>query len=274
MSPTAVRQSIEALFQEAEAVVHDGAPMLAIIKSFPPTSDDQDDQANQPDTGLKLVAANPQDAAFKAPKKSDDSEAPAKPPRRFGRVADSKPEDSEKDIKPVPAEPPAPTKGASARDFDAEDLDQLVEDAKADIDATVPEDISVVMADIAAAVGVVPPAEDHITETPEAISEPVADLADADKPEDQPEEKPEIKPEDQEEEKSPFINDQLAAFVGDTVRTVLNAELPSMVHSAVKDALETLVVTKKESPVRKKTAAKKTTKKTAAKTGAKSAPKA
>jgi hypothetical protein len=270
MSPTAVRQSIEALFQEAEAVVHDGAPMLAIIKSFPPTSDDQDDQANQPDTGLKLVAANPQDAAFKAPKKSDDSEAPAKPPRRFGRVADSKPEDSEKDIKPVPAEPPAPTKGASARDFDAEDLDQLVEDAKADIDATVPEDISVVMADIAAAVGVVPPAEDHITETPEAISEPVADLADADKPEDQPE----IKPEDQEEEKSPFINDQLAAFVGDTVRTVLNAELPSMVHSAVKDALETLVVTKKESPVRKKTAAKKTTKKTAAKTGAKSAPKA
>jgi hypothetical protein len=257
MSPTAVRQSIEALFQEAEAVVHDGAPMLAIIKSFPPTSDDQDDQANQPDTGLKLVAANPQDAAFKAPKKSDDSEAPAKPPRRFGRVADSKPEDSEKDIKPVPAEPPAPTKGASARDFDAEDLDQLVEDAKADIDATVPEDISVVMADIAAAVGVVPPAEDHITETPEAISEPVADLADADKPE------------DQEEEKSPFINDQLAAFVGDTVRTVLNAELPSMVHSAVKDALETLVVTKKESPVRKKTAAKKTTKKTAAKTGAK-----
>ncbi len=262
MSPTAVRQSIEALFQEAEAVVHDGAPMLAIIKSFPPTSDDQDDQADQPDTGLKLIAASPQDAAFKTPKKSDDSEAKAKPPRRFGRVADAKPEDSEIDIKPVPAEPPAPTKGASADDFDADDLDQLVEDAKADIDATVPEDISVVMADIAAAVGVVPPVTETKDETPEAVSEPIADLADADKPESQP------------EEKSPFINDQLAAFVGDTVRTVLNAELPSMVHSAVKDALETLVVTKKTSPVRKKAAAKKTaTKKTAKKTAAKTAAK-
>ena len=35
MSPTTVRQSIEALYQEAEAVVAEGGPMLAIVKSTP-----------------------------------------------------------------------------------------------------------------------------------------------------------------------------------------------------------------------------------------------
>ena len=39
MSAAVIQQSIEALYQEAEAVVHQDQPMLTIIQSFPPTVD-------------------------------------------------------------------------------------------------------------------------------------------------------------------------------------------------------------------------------------------
>ena len=52
MSPTTVRQSIEALYQEAEAVVAEGGPMLAIVKPTP-----TNETLSNPATELQTIAA-------------------------------------------------------------------------------------------------------------------------------------------------------------------------------------------------------------------------
>ena len=52
MSPTTVRQSIEALYQEAEAVVAEGGPMLAIVKSTP-----ANETPSNPAAELQTIAA-------------------------------------------------------------------------------------------------------------------------------------------------------------------------------------------------------------------------
>ncbi len=52
MSPTTVRQSIEALYQEAEAVVAEGGPMLAIVKSTP-----ANETLSNPAAELQTIAA-------------------------------------------------------------------------------------------------------------------------------------------------------------------------------------------------------------------------
>ncbi len=52
MSPTTVRQSIEALYQEAEAVVAEGGPMLAIVKSTP-----ANETPSSPAAELQTIAA-------------------------------------------------------------------------------------------------------------------------------------------------------------------------------------------------------------------------
>ena len=52
MSPTTVRQSIKALYQEAEAVVAEGGPMLAIVRSTP-----ANETPSNPAAELQTIAA-------------------------------------------------------------------------------------------------------------------------------------------------------------------------------------------------------------------------
>lgn len=66
MSPTTVRQSIEALYQEAEAVVAEGGPMLAIVKSTP-----ANETPSNPAAELQTIAAIHAEA--RSARTSDDS---------------------------------------------------------------------------------------------------------------------------------------------------------------------------------------------------------
>ena len=66
MSPTTVRQSIEALYQEAEAVVAEGGPMLAIVKSAP-----ANETPSNPAAELQTIAAIHAEA--RSARTSDDS---------------------------------------------------------------------------------------------------------------------------------------------------------------------------------------------------------
>jgi hypothetical protein len=66
MSPTTVRQSIEALYQEAEAVVAEGGPMLAIVKSTP-----ANETPSNPAAELQTIATIHAEA--RSARTSDDS---------------------------------------------------------------------------------------------------------------------------------------------------------------------------------------------------------
>jgi hypothetical protein len=66
MSPTTVRQSIEALYQEAEAVVAEGGPRLAIVKSTP-----ANETPSNPAAELQTIAAIHAEA--RSARTSDDS---------------------------------------------------------------------------------------------------------------------------------------------------------------------------------------------------------
>ena len=66
MSPTSIRQSIEALYQEAEAVVAEGGPMLAIVKSTP-----ANETPSNPAAELQTIAAIHAEA--RSARTSDDS---------------------------------------------------------------------------------------------------------------------------------------------------------------------------------------------------------
>ena len=199
MQSSAVRQSIEALYQEAEAVVHDGAPMMAIIKSFPPTekidadpvvtlslvgksdinvkqetvNSDQDSLRRINDLWREAEAlANEADENVQQVLGDDNIEA--------GSLSAQPPVDLVLDD--LPAQPPAPSDIAGADQLNDQELDRLLQDAQADIDAIAPathtdadqqtddldhqadsitdpneqDNIETVMADIAAAVGVTP----------------------------------------------------------------------------------------------------------------------
>ena len=298
MQTNVVRQSIEALYQEAEAVVHDGTPMLAIIKSFPPKDgsavtlslvedvNDKDNAAIESITNQEILHRISDlwaEAETIASQSDDDNESDDEIALPLTGA--------ELDIN-LPEQPPVPTEIAGANQLNDSDLDQLVQDAKADIDAIAPldqpspghattghdiladdgddtGDIETVMADIAAAVGVSP-------EGPgEARSLDIADISEI--------------PADKEAHKEPDLvipmNAELASFIGDTVRSVLSEELPQMVRLALEDALGDMQLgnsadtTKAKASVKRKTTK---TKKAAVKTAnskkstakAKTAPKA
>lgn len=303
MQASAVRLSIEALYQEAEAVVHDETPMLAIIKSFPPvdntganlslvsdaTGNEKADQAilhriddllaeaesiaGQPEETATTSVAHPVGAQTEDTRAEDT------------RAEDARAEDAQftdqnqtDDIKLVdneallplgetaadhlPATPPIPNEIAGANQLDGIELDQLLQDAKADIDAMAPatpsspremtsdrqaaddtiqetDNIETVMADIAAAVGVT-------TEISEPV--PTTDMINDDLSQGAAESK-------STQSQTVTINAELSSFIGDIVRSVLSEELPVMVRAALKDALGDMTIS---SPTRKAKTAPKT----------------
>ena len=268
MQASAVRLSIEALYQEAEAVVHDETPMLAIIKSFPPT--------DKTGATLSLVSDTKTDSNADQAilRRIDDLMTEAETvAHQYDEavVVDKKPAAAENQF---PAAPPVPNQIAGADQLNDTELDQLLEEAKADLDAMTPatetpaiednnaiqdhENIETVMADIAAAVGVTPtaleiaPATDAVDDDSSqtaAVSlqaNPDTDTGDAHATAAQ----------------TTVMNAELASFIGDTVRSVLNEELPLMVRAALADALDDIKTTSpapkaKSATKRKTTSAKK-----------------
>ena len=347
MSAAVIQQSIEALYQEAEAVVHQDQPMLTIIQSFPPTVDAShlsivaDSSANMITKGTattdqiavwrriedlldeaeSLSAATTPDSteadnldgaadysAENLPADMQDAVAPVTAPLEDDTsiAAQSTVEattadqdinqtiGSEAQMLAIPTEPPAPDQLDGADAMAEADIAALLNEAKADSQTVATpvsdtnavtaldtdDDIDSVMADIAAAVGVVAPqptpsgsstqvkpidpetvpaAPAHVTAQTEPVQAPTTtQLAE-----------PHAAP-----------TEALATFISDTVRSVLAEELPGMVKQAVTDALRTAAPAAKtttaatQKPVKnsaKKSAKKPATQKTVKKVPAKAA---
>ena len=351
MSAAVIQQSIEALYQEAEAVVHQDQPMLTIIQSFPPTVDAShlsivaDSSANMitkgtattdqiavwrriedlldeaeslsaattPDSteadnldgaadySAENLPADMQDAVAPVTASLGDDNSIAAQSTVEATTADqdiNQTIGSEAQMLAIPTEPPAPDQLDGADAMAEADIAALLNEAKADSqtvatpssDANVvtafdtDDDINSVMADIAAAVGVVAPqptpsgsstqvkqidpetvpaAPAHVTAQTEPVQAPTTtQLA-------EPHAEPQAAP-----------TEALATFISDTVRSVLAEELPGMVKQAVTDALRTAAPAAKtttaatQKPVKKpaKNSAKKSTKQPATQKTAKKVP--
>jgi hypothetical protein len=284
MSPTTVRQSIEALYQEAEAVVAEGGPMLAIVKSTP-----ANETPSNPAAELQTIAAIHAEA--RSARTSDDSlplkeriknlladaeeewdssqEASTKPaqqqPTSTGQAIAAEPisspaPDNTAQVKTAPDDTAADNTGTvkhathgattlgatETRDeLQPEDVDTLVSQAQADVHA--------VMADIAAAVGTVPAVESSESQTDATQNDTIS-----------------------------MDRQTLQTLIRDTVKSVVSEELPKIVEAAIGNQNESQIVdleagknvTKKssaataEKKVARKAAAK-ATRKTAKKTKAK-----
>ena len=355
MSAAVIQQSIEALYQEAEAVVHQDQPMLTIIQSFPPTVDAShlsivaDSSANviangtattdqiavwrriedlldeaeslsaatAPDSteadhldgaadySAENLPADMQDAVAPVTASLGDDNSIAAQSTVEATTADqdiNQTIESEAQMLAIPTEPPAPDQLDGADAMAEADIAALLNEAKADSqtvatpssDANVvtafdtDDDINSVMADIAAAVGVVAPqptpsgsstqvkqidpetvpaAPAHVTAQTEPVQAPTTtQLAE---PHAEPHAEPQAAP-----------TEALATFISDTVRSVLAEELPGMVKQAVTDALRTAAPAAKtttaatQKPVKnsaKKSAKKPATQKTVKKVPAKAA---
>ena len=285
MSPTTVRQSIEALYQEAEAVVAEEGPMLAIVKS-PPANE----TPSNPAAELRNIAAIHAEA--RSARTSDDSlplkeriknlladaeeewdssqGASTKPAQQqstsTGQEIAAEPISSSAQVKTAPddtaadntstdkhtthgattlsatetpqktniepIEPPTPAPPETRDELQPEDVDTLVSQAQTDVHA--------VMADIAAAVGTVPPVKSSESQTDATQNDTIS-----------------------------MDRQTLQTLIRDTVRSVVSEELPKIVEAAIgnKNGLQIIDLKAGKKVARK--AAAKTTTKTAKKTKAK-----
>tara|TARA_B100001093_G_scaffold362517_1_gene347273 strand:+ start:646 stop:1512 length:867 start_codon:yes stop_codon:yes gene_type:complete len=285
MSPTTVRQSIEALYQEAEAVVAEEGPMLAIVKS-PPANE----TPSNPAAELRNIAAIHAEA--RSARTSDDSlplkeriknlladaeeewdssqEASTKPAQQqstsTGQEIAAEPIISPAQVKTTPddtaadntstdkhtthgattlsatetpqktniepIESPAPAPPETRDELQPEDVDTLVSQAQTDVHA--------VMADIAAAVGTVPPVKSSESQTDATQNDTIS-----------------------------MDRQTLQTLIRDTVRSVVSEELPKIVEAAIGNKNELQIIDLKAGKKVARKAAAKTTTKTAKKTKAK-----
>ena len=343
MSAAVIQQSIEALYQEAEAVVHQDQPMLTIIQSFPPTVDAShlsivaDSSANVIANGTattdqiavwrriedlldeaeSLSAATTPDSteadhldgaadysAENLPADMQDAVAPVTAPLEDDAsiAAQSTVEattadqdinqtiGSEAQMLAIPTEPPAPDQLDGADAMAEADIAALLNEAKADSQTVATpvsdmnavtaldtdDDIDSVMADIAAAVGVVEPQP-----TPRSAPTQVKPIDAKTVPAAPAHTAAQTEPVQaltttQLAEPQAAPTEALATFISDTVRSVLAEELPGMVKQAVTDALRTAAPAAKtttaatQKPVKK--LAKKSTKQPATQKTAKKVP--
>ena len=303
MSAAVIQQSIEALYREAEAVVHQDQPMLTIIQSFPPTIDashlsvvadsstdlvdignanadqvavwrrieDLLDEAERVSTSTAAESAEAEFVEDITEYSAEDLQAPAEDAVTTvsapleddtpiatqaaidATIADQDADQaiaSEAQMMAIPTEPPAPDQLDGADTMAEADISVLLNEAKADSQAVAapidPEDdIDSVMADIAAAVGVVEP--QPTSRTPVAQAKPM----DAGTVTAEPLPAQAATPQAS-QQAAP--TEALATFISETVRAVLAEELPGMVKQAVTDALRTAAPA---APAAKKTASKK-----------------
>ncbi len=245
MSPTTVRQSIEALYQEAEAVLAEGGPTLAIVKSTPANETPSD-----PATELQTIAAIHAEARSAhtsgdnlplkeriknlladAEEEWDSSqEASTKP-------AQQQPTSTGQAIAAEPISSPAPAPPKTRDELQPEDVDTLVSQAQADVHA--------VMADIAAAVGTVPAVKSSESQTDATQNNTIS-----------------------------MDRQTLQTLIRDTVRSVVSEELPKIVAAAIgnKNELQIVDLTAGKK-VAKKSSAATAEKKVARKAATKATPK-
>ena len=285
MSPTTVRQSIEALYQEAEAVVAEGGPMLAIVKSTP-----ANETPSNPAAELQTIAAIHAEARSACT--SDDS-LPLKE-RIKNLLADAEEEwdsSQEASTKPaqqqptstgqaIAAEPissPAPDNTAAdntgtdkhtahgATTLSATETPQKTniepieppaptspktrdELQPEDVDTLVSQaqaDVHAVMADIAAAVGTVPAVESSESQTDTTQNDTIS-----------------------------MDRQTLQTLIRNTVKSVVSEELPKIVEAAIGNQNESQIVDLKAGKnVTKKSSAATAEKKVARKAAAKATPK-
>lgn len=179
MNSTTLRQSIEALYQEAESVTANGDPMLAMVKAVP------------------AKAALHSEAGISAPATSNDDELPLK--QRIQELLSYAETEEGKTAAPVQTGTPDATDPDSGQIADIIDLEQDRLSPK------VRADVTAIMADIAAAVGVVPDVNSISPHPKNTESEIIAGMD----------------------------KDALAGFISSTVKAVINEELPKLIRVAL-----------------------------------------
>lgn len=269
MRGTAALKSIEALYKEAETVISDGVPMVAIVKSAPPVAKPDIPVATrllattpdhtQPDHSVRDDMP-PSDQARPDHKASNqvtpnqvtpDQISPA-PATVFDRIemlrvmAASLDDDNDKaktePASSLPDAPPVPDYTVGTRQISDADLENVVKKAVDDIVATTPLDdvvagnerIESVMANIAEAVG---NAETY---------EPAASAATSDQGADDdstPASETPAQPATSAKAAAAIDLDDLNKIVANTVKSVIREELSNLVHSTVKSTLDELRAT-------------------------------
>lgn len=212
MSPSTIQQSIEALYQEAEALVVEGGPMLAVVQSTPidnmsgqsikPALTENTSNSTKPTTepvDLKEIASLHAEARSRP---HDDDDLPLK--QRIQKLV----QEAEGDWA-IEDQDTRPERRPEHKPENKPEINNMETAETADLEAQVREDVNAVMADIAAAVGAVPSfadAKDAPTENDDkALADDQIDRA------------------------------SLESFISETVKTVLREELPKTVRAALLD---------------------------------------
>lgn len=212
MSPSTIQQSIEALYQEAEALVVEGGPMLAVVQSTPidnmsgqsikPALTENTSKSTKPTTeplDLTEIASLHAEARSRP---HDDDDLPLK--QRIQKLV----QEAEGDWA-IEDQDTRPERRPEHKPKNKPEINNMETAETADLEAQVREDVNAVMADIAAAVGAVPSfadAKDAPTENDDkALADDQIDRA------------------------------SLESFISETVKTVLREELPKTVRAALLD---------------------------------------
>ena len=243
MRGTAALKSIEALYKEAETVIGDGVPMVAIVKSEPPMTADipmaTRPTAMRADTPQTDTPKTDRPLAPNADAPNADAQTPVFDRIEMLRSMAANLEDDKDSAAPesvLPTAPPVPAYDNGSRQISDAELEDVVKRAVDDIVATTPLDsivagndqIESVMADIAEAVGKADPSETSTT-TASPASPTTSDTAD----------NAAILA------KTPAQIDllDLNNLVANTVKSVIREELSNLVQSTVKSTLQELQTT-------------------------------
>ena len=278
MRNTAASKSIEALYKEAETVIGDGVPMVAIVKSAPPAAKPDIPVATHATPAADTPIADNSPLATSSRGTSQKAKAQA---AVFDRIEmlrsmaasldDDLPELDKKEHDPaptpatdpaaslpntsLPSAPPVPAYEAGSRQISDAELEDVVKKAVDDIVAVTPLDsviagndrIESVMADIAEAVGKAEPAD--MPDAPDLhdasdMSDPEAITSDITAtPAEAPiESSDESSPTSAAPVKSTTSIDleNLNDIVASTVKSVIREELSNLVQSTVKSTLDEL----------------------------------
>ena len=268
MRNTAASKSIEALYKEAETVIGDGVPMVAIVKSAPPAAKPDIPVATHATPAADTPIADNSPLATSSRGTSQKAKAQA---AVFDRIEmlrsmaasldDDLPELDKKEHDPaptpatdpaaslpntsLPSAPPVPAYEAGSRQISDAELEDVVKKAVDDIVAVTPLDsviagndrIESVMADIAEAVGKAEPADMPDAPDTASTSDITGSPAEA-----TIESSGESSPTSAASLKLTTSIDleNLNDIVASTVKSVIREELSNLVQSTVKSTLDEL----------------------------------
>ncbi|WP_438996550.1 hypothetical protein [Candidatus Puniceispirillum sp.] len=279
MRGTAALKSIEALYKEAETVINDGVPMVAIVKSAPPVAKPDIPVAARPvttapqDTQPDHTQPDPRAQDMSPLDQLNPEQITQLPAAVFDRIemlsamAANLDDDSDNDkakikTKPetalpaapvLPDTPPVPNYAGDIQQISDAELENVVKKAVDDIVATTPLDkvvagnerIESVMANIAEAVGNAETSEPTDASEPAAVLAAPADHgANADPaPISGPVSGTPAQSGASTKAAAAIDLDDLNKIVANTVKSVIREELSNLVQSTVKSTLDELRAT-------------------------------